>query len=281
MIRKYNVSLKRYCTFKIGGCAKTICFPKTENEFLKEIFLCKNQSKKFFILGNGSNILFNDEGFDGKIISTRLLNTISVCGENEIYCDAGVNLNVLCRYCAENGLKGIENLFGIPGSVGGAIMMNAGAFGCEICQFVKKIKILKDREIIEKSPTNFSYRKGPLGKDEILLSATFSLEKGIKQDILASQKLIMEKRKSSQPYGLPSAGSVFKRGKYFLPAKLIDEWGLKGLKKGGAMISDKHAGFIVNFDKAKSDDVLFLINYVEDYAKKRGYNFERELVVVK
>lgn len=280
MLRKYGVSLKRYCSFKIGGRANSICFPNNEKEFLKEITRCQNNGKKFYILGNGSNVLFSDRGFAGKIISTRLLNKIYLQND-EICCEAGVNLNFLCKYCAEKGFIGIENLFGIPGTVGGAVVMNAGAYGCEICNLIKKIRVFNNGQIIEKPANNFCYRKGPLVKGEILLGVTFSLDKGEKKKILKLQKEIIEKRKESQPYNMPSAGSVFKRGKNFFPAKLIDEWGFKGLKKGGAMISNKHAGFIVNFDKAKSKDVLYLINFVEDYAKKMGYNFEREIIVVK
>ncbi len=280
MIRKYNVSLKNYCTFKIGGSAKSVSFPKTEEEFVKEIFFCRKKRKRFLILGNGSNVLFSDDGFDGEIISTRLLNKISCFENDEICCEAGVNLNVLCKYCAQKGLKGIEKLFGIPGSVGGAIIMNAGAFDCEICRFVKKIRVLKGDSVIEREPENFSYRKGPVEKDEILLSASFHFRRCDKQEIDRIHKQVLEKRKMTQPFGYPSAGSVFKRNKNFFPAKLIDEWGLKGLQNGGAMISNKHAGFIVNFNNAKSKDVLNLINFVEEYAKKRGYEFEKEIIVI-
>lgn len=280
MLRKYNVSLKNYCSFKIGGRANSICFPNNEKEFLKEITRCQNNGKKFYILGNGSNVLFLDRGFAGKIISTRLLNKIYLQND-EICCEAGVNLNFLCKYCAEHGLMGIENLFGIPGTVGGAVVMNAGAYGCEICKFIKKIRIFKNGKIIEKTAKKFSYRKGPLTDNEILLSVTFSLNKGKKENIQDLQNCVMKKRRESQPLNMPSAGSVFKRGKDYFPAKLIDEWGLKGFKKGGAMISNKHAGFIVNFGKATSEDVLYLINFVETYAKEKGYNFEREIIVVK
>lgn len=280
MLRKYGVSLKRYCSFKIGGRANSICFPNNEKEFLKEITRCQNNGKKFYILGNGSNVLFLDRGFAGKIISTRLLNKIYLQND-EICCEAGVNLNFLCKYCAEHGLMGIENLFGIPGTVGGAVVMNAGAYGCEICKFIKKIRIFKNGKIIEKTAKKFSYRKGPLTDNEILLSVTFSLNKGKKENIQDLQNCVMKKRRESQPLNMPSAGSVFKRGKDFFPAKLIDEWGLKGFKKGGAMISNKHAGFIVNFGNATSEDVLYLINFVETYAKEKGYNFEREIIVVK
>lgn len=272
-----NVSLKKYTTFKIGGRAKVICFPENEEELLKLAARCNK--KKLLILGNGSNILFSDHGFDGKIISTRRLDKIEVSGE-QVSCEAGVNLFSLCHFCAEHGLSGLERLYGIPGSVGGAIVMNAGAYGCEICQLISKIKVVKNGVFSEREVQNFGYRKGPLCEGEILVSAVFNLKKGKKEQILALQSEIFEKRKQSQPYSLPSAGSIFKRGRDFFPAQLIDEWKLKGKKIGGAEISSQHAGFIVNTGNATSSDVLALICEIERKARAHGYNFEREIVII-
>lgn len=274
--KKRNVLLKNYCTFKIGGKAKIIYFPKNNDELIELL----NKKNKLFILGNGSNILFPDSRFETPIICTKKLNKMFVQGDC-VFCEAGASLFELCMFCQKHGLSGFEKLYGIPATVGGAIVMNAGAFGEEICSKLKSFKIFKNGKITEKKDFCYAYRKGPVEDDEILLSAIFKLKKEKKSKILNEMMEIFQKRKTLQPYNYPSAGSVFKRGENFLPAKLIDEWGLKGLKVGGACVSDKHAGFIINIKNASSNDVKKLIEEIEKKASQHGFVFEKEIKVLK
>ncbi len=277
--KKRNISLKNYCTFKTGGKAKIIYFPKNQEQFIELFLHLNNKKKKLLILGNGSNVLFSDAGFDGNIICTKMMKLLTFEG-NQVCVEAGVNLFELCLKCADHGLSGFEKLYGIPGTLGGAVAMNAGAFGSEICDHLKSIKVLKAGKVIERRQLQFAYRQGPLDNDEILLSAEFDLNSQKKEQILAIQSQIFEKRKLTQPHSYPSAGSFFKRGSDFYPAKLIDEWGLKGLQYGGAAISDQHAGFIINKGNACSEDVLKLAKIIEEFARLKGYEFEREVKVI-
>ena len=279
VLKKRNVDLKDYCTFKVGGKAKIMFFPKSAEE-VKHV-VCYFHKKGYdapLVLGNGSNILFCGD-FKGAVINMRGLDKITLSG-NEVTCGAGVNLFALNKFCAENALEGLEFSYGIPGSVGGAIAMNAGAYGGEICAHLQKMIVLKNGSVYEKEVFSYSYRSGPLEEGEVLLEAIFKLKSGKKEDILSKQQEFLQKRRSSQPYSKPSAGSVFKRRGEIIPAKLIDEWGLKGLKIGGAMISPVHAGFIVNEDNATWQDVETLIELVEQVAKGHGYQFEREIKLI-
>lgn len=276
--KKKNVSMKDFCSFKAGEKVRYMFFPKTEEELIEACDFCKRKKLQVFSLGNGSNLLFVHK-FRGAVINMRAFDKIEIC-QQTLTCGGGVNLFSLNKFCAENGLQGLEFSYGIPASVGGAVKMNAGAFGGEICAFLRKMLVLKDGVIYEKDKFSYSYREGPLEEGEILISATFELKRGEKEEILAKQREFFEKRRQSQPYSLASAGSVFKRKGDVVPARLIDEWGLKGLKVGGAMISDKHAGFIVNLGEAKPGDILILIEIVEQVAKGHGLEFEREVKVI-
>lgn len=254
-------------------------FPKSAEEVKEAICYCyKKGHNAPLVLGNGSNILFCGD-FKGAVINMCGLGGVSIKGD-EVTCGAGINLFALNKFCAENELEGLEFSYGIPGSVGGAVAMNAGAFGGEICAFLKKMIVLKDGAIYEKNAFSYSYRCGPLEEGEVLLEAIFKLKSGKKEDILLKQQGFLQKRRASQPYNKHSAGSVFKRQGEVIPAKLIDEWGLKGLRIGGAMISPVHAGFIVNEDNASPKDILTLIELVEQVAKGHGYCFEREIRLV-
>ncbi len=271
-----NADLKNYSTIKIGGKAD-IYFPCNfmELKYLTQYFNKKNIN--YLILGNGSNILFTDN-FKGKIISMK--NFCNIFIENDkIICESGVGLFQLCSFCANHQFGGLEFLYGIPGSVGGAVVMNAGAYGGEICEHIEKILVFKDGEIYEKTNLTYSYRKGPL-EGEILLEVVFALNKAKNDEILAKQMQILNLRKAAQPFAALSLGSVFKRSGDIIPAKLIDEWQLKGIKVGGAQVSRKHAGFIVNNGGATAKDVLSLIEIIENIAENYGYKFEREIKIV-
>lgn len=278
--------MKNHTSFKIGGPADFFVVLKNINELKKIIEYTSDNNVGFMVVGNGTNLLVTDKGIRGvvakldfnKIDINKETTTISVSGDYPI--------SKLARECAIYGLKGAEFLAGIPGTVGGAVVMNAGAFEREI----KDINIsttalnIKTNEI--KTFTNeeqqFEYRNSFFkGNDYIILEATFKFENGNQEDIILKMDEIMSIRAEKQPLEFPSAGSTFKRGNGFITAKLIDECGLKGKTIGGAMISNKHAGFIVNTGNATCRDVLDLIDIIEKEVYQRfNERIELEVIVV-
>lgn len=274
-----NADLKNYCTFKIGARG-TILFPKNLADLKKVIKDCENSHLPYFILGNGSNLLFPDHDLKSVLISLKKFDKIKILRSTstsaKIYVEAGTNLFSLHNFCALNALTGLEWSYGIPASFGGLIYMNGGAYGSEIANFVLRVKVLSGGEVrwLRRKDINFQHRKSNI--DGIILGAEIKLTNGEKNEILKLQKQYLENRKHSQPLDKPSAGSVFKRNK-LLPAKIIDEFSLKGSKIGGAEISQKHAGFIVNIGGAKSADVRALISFIK---QKTGINFEEEIIIL-
>jgi UDP-N-acetylmuramate dehydrogenase len=308
-IRK-NVSLKNYSTFKIGGKAKYFTIVKTTKEILKAILWAKENKIPFFILGGGSNVLFPDEGFNGLVIKMQNAKC-KMQNENskfKIICGAGLPLMKLVLKCVKIGATGLENLAGIPGTLGGAIWGNAGAFGREIGDLVKEVKVLNvessklEIKRLKNKDCKFSYRDSIFKrkKNWIILEATLKLKKGNKKEIERKIKEILKLRKEKQPLEFPSAGSVFKnvpvkdlpkkiKEKFkdkikngFLPAGLlIDVAGLKGYRIGGAKISEKHANFIVNLGKAKAKDVLELIRLIKRKIKRKfGVELKEEIQII-
>jgi UDP-N-acetylmuramate dehydrogenase len=308
---KKNVSLKAYSTFKIGGRAKYFTVVKNTEEISKAISLAKEKKIPFFILGGGSNVLFSDNGFEGLVIKIQNSN-LKIQNENskfKIICDAGLPLMKLVLKCSKIGTTGLENLAGIPGTLGGAIWGNAGAFGREIGDLVEKVKILevgsskiKIKELKNKD-CEFGYRDSIFKKKKncIILEATLRLKKGNKKEIEEKIKEILKLRKEKQPLEFPCAGSVFKN----IPAKnlpkkikekfkdkikngflsagiLIDMAGLKGYRIGGAKISQKHANFIVNLGKAKAKEVVELIKLIKGEVKRKfGVKLKEEIQIIK
>lgn len=270
-----NADLKSYNTFKIGGRG-TIVFPKNIYELKRVIKECKNNGLDYFILGNGSNLLFPDYDLEKILISLKYFDKITM-KKSGIYIEAGVNIYALNNFCFMNKFDGLEWSFGIPASFGGLVYMNGGAYGHTIFDFIKRIKILKDDKIIwlKKYDIPFSYRKSNI--EGIILGAEVKLKKTDENIIKEKQRYYFECRKNSQPLNYPSAGSVFKRTNDLIPAKLIDSLNLKGTRIGGAEISKKHAGFIINVDNAKSIDVRALIDYVKN---KVGIDFEEEIILL-
>jgi UDP-N-acetylmuramate dehydrogenase len=303
---KKNVSLKNYSTFKIGGKAKYFLIAKNEKEILKGICWAKKKKIPFFILGGGSNVLFSDKGFNGLLI--KLQNTQYEIRNTKIIAEAGVPLQKLVLESAKKGLSGLENLAGIPGTLGGAIWGNAGAFGKEIGDLVEEVKTLQIAncklkiEKLKKKDCKFGYRDSIFKrkKNWIILEAILKLKKGKKKEIEKKIKEILKLRKEKQPLRFPSAGSVFKnlpmkkvpkkvREKFkekikngFLPAAvLIEAAGLKGYQIGGAKISEKHANFIVNIKSAKASDVKELIEKIKKEVKKKfKIKLEEEIELV-
>lgn len=282
-----DVDLKRWSTVKIGGFAKYIVFPKNHLEIEKIIKICKKNNKKYYILGNGSNILFDDAGFDGVLINLKYFQKIKVCATQKVYVGAGVKLFSLNLKLKDFGFSGLEWSYGIPATLGGLIVMNGGSFGHEICEFVdrvlvfdgKKLKVLKREEI------DFAYRHSSLLGQYIVLGAWLKLEKESSCEIGKRLDNFFERKKASQPYELPSLGSVFKQihngEEIIYPAKMIDKMGLKGVTIGRAQISEKHAGFIVNVGNATSEDFLKLVNLVEKEFFKLGLHVDREIIYLR
>lgn len=277
-----NESLKKHTSFKIGGKCKILAYPKNSKQVLDILNICKNNGIPYFILGRGSNLLISDSGFEGVVISSKNLNNIKLISDNEIYCESGVNLSKLCGFALENSLSGLEFAFGIPGSVGGAVFMNAGAYGGEMKDIVKNVTHLDNTGNIQKlsgRDLKFSYRHSVYQEqNSFILGAALKLSKSEKSKIRLKMDELLGKRKAKQPLKFPSAGSVFKRPKNGYAAALIEKCGLKGEKIGGAQVSQKHSGFIVNLGGATSDDVNNLIKKIQKVvAKNSGVFLEPEI----
>lgn len=270
-----KADLKNFNTFKIGGKG-TILFPKNVFELKRTIKECKNNKLKYFVLGNGSNLLFPDYDLDTVLISLKNFNKISK-KENFIYVEAGVNMFSLNKFCLENSLTNLEWSFGLPASFGGLVYMNGGAYEHTIFDYIRRVKVLNDNKVVwlKKNDIQFTYRKSNISG--IILGGEIILNKSDKKTVENKQKYYFECRKSTQPLNYPSAGSIFKRKNDIIPAKLIDSFNLKGVRIGGAEISKKHAGFIVNVDNAKSIDVRALIDYIKN---KVGIDLEEEIIIL-
>lgn len=270
-----KADLKNFNTFKIGGKG-TVLFPKNVFELKRTIKECKNNKLKYFVLGNGSNLLFPDYDLDTVLISLKNFNKISK-KENFIYVEAGVNMFSLNKFCLENSLTNLEWSFGLPASFGGLVYMNGGAYEHTIFDYIRRVKVLNNNKVVwlKKNDIQFTYRKSNISG--IILGGEIILNKSDKKTVENKQKYYFECRKSTQPLNYPSAGSIFKRKNDIIPAKLIDSFNLKGVRIGGAEISKKHAGFIVNVDNAKSIDVRALIDYIKN---KVGIDLEEEIIIL-
>lgn len=270
--------LSKYTTYKVGGKAAVIAYPKDVDCLIKLMKIIKHDNVKFKILGSGSNLLFSDNDFDGVIISLAEFNDVEFIGKNKIRVGAGYSLMKLSLLAAKKGLAGLEFASGIPGTVGGSVFMNAGAYKSDMGYVVQEVKVLTpDFKIItlENKEMNFHYRTSFLQKHPgyVCLEAIIRLQKGDKKVI---EEVIRERRKrrmEAQPLEYPSAGSVFRNPEGMFAGKLIEDLGFKGLKKGGAMVSEKHANFIVNCDHATSSDIKYLIDFVHDEVLKK-YNVD-------
>lgn len=271
----YNEPMAKHTSFKIGGPADV--FIKVDNiEELKEILdLSKKNQIPLTIIGNGSNLLVTDKGIRG--ITAKLnLKDIEIKNENNkqiIKVEAGVPVGLLAQKLLKEEITGFEELSGIPGTIGGAVIMNAGAHGKELKDILKKVTAMDYNGNIHEFTNEeclFSYRNSRFQKEKyIILQATLELEKGNSTEIKEKMDEYMQFRKEKQPIEYPNAGSTFKRGEDFVTAKLIDEAGLKGYKIGGAQVSEKHAGFIVNVDNATAKDVIELTDYIKEKIEEK------------
>ncbi len=279
-----NELLSNHTTFKIGGPAKYFFTPKSHEEIVKIIEICKNHSIKHMIIGNGSNVLFSDEGFDGAIIQIfGGCNAIETLDDG-LYAKAGALLSKIAAVARDNSMTGMEFAAGIPGTLGGAIVMNAGAYGGEMKDIVEYVDLLTPEGKVERlscDSMKFGYRSSIVTEDMIVLGAKLRLEMGEKDLIQSRMDELKEARTSKQPLDMPSAGSTFKRPEGYFAAKLIDDSGLRGFKYGGAMVSEKHCGFVVNYDKATCKDVLGLIERVQKVVEEKfGVRLEPEVKII-
>jgi len=267
----YNEPMSNFTSFRIGGPADLIVFPETLEEIRAALSICKENAFPYFIMGKGSNLLVKDAGYRGVVIAlNKNYESIRLLDKNSIYASSGITLSKLAGFAMDNSLTGLEFASGIPGSLGGAVFMNAGAYDGEMKDVITEVYLLdEDGNEIRKTNAEmeFSYRTSFVQKNNgkfIVLGAAIRLKTGEVEDIKAKTLELNMRRKVKQPLDLPSAGSTFKRPEGHFAAKLIDDAGLKGLSYGGAKVSEKHCGFVVNFNSATADDVIALVEIVKE-----------------
>ena len=280
-----DISLSTLTTYKTGGIAKLVVYPNNINNLKQMLKLIHKYNIKYFILGKGSNTLFSDKEFNGVIIKLDKLNNFKI-KQTEIYVESGMILSKLVQASVKNELTGLEFAIGIPGTIGGAIYMNAGAYGNNMSNIVKSVIVLNEKFQIKEIPLEklkFDYRYSifQANKNLICVAANIKLEHGTHDEIASKIKENLLKRKNSQPLEYPSAGSVFRNPEGNYAGKIIEELGLKGKNIGGAEISTKHANFIINKNNASSSDILNLIKLVQKEVKdkyKIDLKLEQQLV---
>ncbi|WP_319371456.1 UDP-N-acetylmuramate dehydrogenase [uncultured Ilyobacter sp.] len=271
--------MKEYSNMKIGGIAKELIIIEKKNEIIEAL----KERENVFLIGNGTNTLISDGVLDKTFISLKELKGIKELGDNFVEVEAGFDFKDLIEYMAEKDYSGLENLAGIPGSVGGLVYMNGGAYGTEVFDCIKEIEVVdENREIrrIRKEDLHFTYRKTEIqDRKWIVLSAVFEFGKGFD---LEKVEDIMSKRNERHPLSLPNLGSTFKNPNGLFSAKLIIDAGVQGKKMGGAQVSMVHPNFIVNHGDAKFDDILGLIEVVKERVKKSsGIELEEEIIIVR
>lgn len=275
-----NVSLKKYTTYKVGGVARIIVYPKDEQQLINLLKKIKKKNIKYKILGNGSNLLFSDKKYSGVLIKLDEFNKLEI-QNNYITVGAGYPLMKLASVAIRKSLAGLEFASGIPGTIGGAVFMNAGAYQSDMGYIVKKIKVLTpDFKIISmtNSELDFHYRTSFLKThpEYICLEATLALRPGKKDKLQAVARDRKQRRLKEQPLEYPSAGSVFRNPPGQAAGKLIDDLGLKGLSRGDAQISTKHANFIINKGNAKAKDIKELMEFTKNLVKE-NYNIDLKI----
>ncbi len=277
-----NELMKNHTTYGIGGPADLFVLPSNKEDLIKVFEISKEYKQEVNVIGSGSNLLVSDDGVRGIIICIKnCLNGIDV-EDNKIYAECGVMLGKLVKYSIKNNLKGLENLIGVPGTLGGALIMNAGAWGGEVSNCLKSVELLDtDNQLVTllKSEIDFGYRSSSFKNGSILLSAIFDLTLSDENLIKDQSQIAQSGRKNTQPLNYRSAGSVFKNPSKDSPAgMLIDKAGLKGLTIGQAQISEKHANFFVNVGDAKAEEMLALIKKAKSTVKDK-FDIEMSLEV--
>ena len=281
---KIDEKLSEYVNFKVGGPADILLIPNSKEQVIKSIKICKENNIPFYLIGNGSNILVRDGGFRGVVLSLKNVKNIYVDGE-KIEAECGVMLKEVSDKAIENSLTGFEFACGIPGTIGGAVFMNAGAYDGEISKVIESAEVIDENcNIIRLSreELDFGYRSSLIiKKGYTVLSAVFKLEKGQVKTIKELIEDLTNKRESKQPLEYPSAGSTFKRPTGYFAGKLIQDAGLKGYSIGGAAVSEKHSGFVINKGNATAKDITDLIKHIQDEVKKQfGVDLHPEVRII-
>ena len=286
MTYEREAPLARYTSFRIGGPAKRMAFPKDGSQMVLLIAFARSCGARPLVIGNGTNLLFPDAGVDRLVVNTREYAEVSIDAQGRVVAESGASLARTAVFAQQRGLTGLEFAHGIPGSVGGAVCMNAGAYGGEMRQVVESASVLFPDEGVKRlrrEELSFSYRHSLLADrpDAVVLSAVFALSAGEPEEIRSKMDELMTRRKTSQPLEYPSAGSTFKRPEGYFAAALIDECGLKGLTVGGAQVSEKHAGFVINRGGATCADVTALMAEIQRRVwKEKGVRLEPEVKVI-
>lgn len=280
----FSHPLAPHTSYQVGGPARVYAEPETLDDLVRLLEIAEEEKLETFLLGKGSNLLVSDEGFPGLVINlNRCCSVLSHQG-NRIVAGAGVSLDDLILYAVEHGLGGIENLSGIPGSVGGALKMNAGAFDGTIYDRVLTVDTLNEhrrRVVLARNELEVGYRKVPTLAGRVILGGTFELEEMDRDELMAKRRSILERRAAKQPLEYPSCGSVFKRPPGHYIGRLIESAGCKGWTHGGAMVSPKHANFIINYDRATAADIRGLIQKVQARVLEvHGVSIETEVIFV-
>lgn len=283
---EFNAPMKKYTSFKCGGNASILITPDSSDSLQKIISYCYTKNVKPLMIGNGSNLLVTDNGIDNVVIKIgSKMSKIELIDDTTIFCEAGASLKSLCMFALENSLSGLEFAYGIPGTLGGAVYMNAGAYGGEMKDVLFSCKhIDADGNIGELSQDELDLRyRGSAYTDNgfTIVSAIMKLKKAEMTDIKAAMDDKLQRRKDKQPLEYPSAGSTFKRPEGYFAGALIEESGLKGYTVGGAQVSEKHAGFVINKNKATATDVITLIKGVQKIVfEKHGVMLETEVKII-
>jgi UDP-N-acetylmuramate dehydrogenase len=280
----FDAPMRKFTSIKVGGPADSLLFPKDVVELMKTVRYAQRKKIPILILGKGTNLVVRDKGIRGWVISlTQGMNKVRFHGD-VVEAEAGLSLQRLVQFSIQKSLTGLEPFFGIPGTVGGGLAMNAGAWGVELKDILLSIALMNEEgEIMERSrqKLKFYYRRLAIPSSWIILKGRFQLKKGRKEEILERVKSYSEMRKRTQPLDYPSAGSIFKNPAEGPAGKWIEEAGLKGFRIGQAMVSDRHANFIINLGKTTAQDVIHLMDFVErKIYEEKGISLEREVRVV-
>ena len=279
--------LSNHTTFRIGGAAKYFAVPKNEEEIMEAVDFAIVKDLPYYILGKGSNVLFADEGYPGVVIEIGAgMEKVERTGDTGIRAQAGVSLSALAVFAAREGLSGLEFAGGIPGTLGGAVTMNAGAYGGEMKDVIVSAKVMDEEGVVQElscEELQLGYRTSIVQKKQlVVLEAEFLLKPGTTEEIQNTMKELNAKRREKQPLEYPSAGSTFKRPEGYFAGKLIEDAGLRGYRVGDAQVSEKHCGFVVNRGKATCAEVLQLIKDVQKEVKEQfGVQLEPEVRIIR
>jgi len=283
--KRFNEPMRRYTTFRIGGKADILIFPEDIGDIRKILSVSKDRQIPLFVLGGGANLLVRDGGIRGIVLSLRKgFRDIKIADRTLVSVGVGAKLTEVVGFAADNGLSGLEFAVGIPGSVGGALIMNAGASGKEMAKIVESVTLMDPEGNILNmvgDDIGFGYRNSRFPAGSILLRTRLSLREGDKREIREGMKVNLEERQKRQPLSFPCAGSIFKNPVGNFAGRLIESAGLKGYRIGDAQVSERHANFIVNTGNASAEDVIRLIDYIKHVVlEKKGIVLETEIHIV-